>query len=137
MKNHLNYIVLCFCLLMSVTLFGQVRKTKKLSTQDQAKVIRQLQTTQVMKVMKFSPRKMMPYRKNKIWVLGTSTIQGHWSKPASNEINTYYKNKQYYTYPNMAFGFGSYNNAHLKSRFSISNGITKKKGYKIPKKTLI
>ncbi|AUC81023.1 hypothetical protein [Lacinutrix sp. Bg11-31] len=132
MKNYTNYIVLCFCLLISNSLYPQIKKTAKLSAKNQAKARLLLPSAQIIKL---APRKMMPYRKDKIWVLGTNTSKGHWSKPLTNEINTFYKNKQYYTYPIKLYSSNwSYNKAHLNSSFTTSIGIIKKKGYKIPKK---
>jgi hypothetical protein len=69
---------------MSVTLFAQVKKTKKLSAEDQAKIIHQMPTMQVMKMTKFSPRKIMIQGKY-VWVFATNTTKGHWASLAVNE----------------------------------------------------
>ena len=137
MKNYLNNIVLCICFLMSVSMIAQVKKTKKLSAQEQAKVIRQLSTMQVMKVMKLAPRKMMPHRKNNIWVMGTSTINGHWAKPGANEVKTYNEKttSQTYTDTVLNYSFKSYNESALKSKTTRRRNGILASHYKIPKKT--
>ena len=125
MKNYLNNIVLCICFLMSVSMIAQVKKTKKLSAQEQAKVIRQLSTMQVMTVMTISPRKMMPHRKNNIWVMGTNAIAGHWAKPSANELKSFNEKTTSQLYFDLDYSsLKSYNESSRKSKTTRRrNGI--------------
>ena len=85
MKNSCNYIILCFCLLISVNLLAQTKSKNKLSNDKKTKVIYQLPTMQVMKMTMASPRKIMIGHKKMVWLFNSSTKNGYWAGLKVNE----------------------------------------------------
>ncbi|QCX37961.1 hypothetical protein FF125_05755 [Aureibaculum algae] len=86
MKNYVNYIVLGFCLMMSVNLLAQVRKTKTVSSKN-TKVFYQAGRKSAIVL----PTRKIMHRSDKlVWVYATNTSKGNWQRAQAkdNELFT-------------------------------------------------
>ncbi|WP_179009071.1 hypothetical protein [Winogradskyella forsetii] len=84
MNKFLNYIVLYFCLLGSVTLLAQKAKDKRAVLKNETKVISKL-PIRVMNTNTPFTRKVM-FRSDKfVWVYTSSTTIGHWERQKVDE----------------------------------------------------
>ncbi|NER16551.1 hypothetical protein [Spongiivirga citrea] len=143
MKCYIKYIIILAFFGMSGELWSQVTRPS-----ETIRARRGTRPSEVVTATRGSaaigPRKIMPHRKNKVWIYGGKKrrinnrdfyTKGRWTKPLPSEIKAFWENKDFYFYPLKFDHLKSYNYASSRSKKTIKTGFITKIVHEIPPKT--